>query len=87
MSALSDLSLGVTAREQEVLSLLSRGMTNCEIARALWISPGTVRKHLENVYPKLGVNNRAGAVARFLSQPSLRGGPDLAGDWAEAVRL
>ena len=57
---------GLTAREYEVLSWVCRGKTNPEIARILWISPRTVRKHLENTYAKLGVCTRTGAVARFL---------------------
>lgn len=56
----------LTKREQEVLSWVARGKTNAEIARLLWVSPGTVRKHLENVYAKLGVSTRTAAVARFL---------------------
>jgi DNA-binding CsgD family transcriptional regulator len=56
----------LTKREQEVLSWVARGKTNAEIARLLWLSPGTVRKHLENVYAKLGVSTRTAAVARFL---------------------
>ncbi len=56
----------LTAREREVLAWVARGKTNPEIARLLWVSPGTVRKHLENVYAKLGVNTRTAAVARFL---------------------
>jgi DNA-binding CsgD family transcriptional regulator len=39
----------LTAREREILTWVARGKTNVEIASALWISPGTVRKHLENV--------------------------------------
>ena len=50
-------------REREVLDLVSEGQTNAEIARSLWISPGTVRKHLENVYEKLHVHTRTGAIA------------------------
>jgi DNA-binding CsgD family transcriptional regulator len=56
----------LTPREQEVLSWVSRGKTNAEIARQIWVSPGTVRKHLENVYAKLGVSTRTAAVASFL---------------------
>ncbi|HET9324675.1 MAG TPA: LuxR C-terminal-related transcriptional regulator [Gaiellaceae bacterium] len=57
----------LTGREQEVLAWVARGKTNCEIAELLWVAPSTVRKHLENVYGKLGVNTRTAAVARFLS--------------------
>src|SRR5262245_32065569 len=55
---------GLTPREREVLRLVARGQTNREIARTLWISPNTVRSHLENVFEKLGVTNRVAAVAR-----------------------
>jgi DNA-binding CsgD family transcriptional regulator len=53
----------LTPREREVLELVADGRTNAEVARILWISPGTVRKHLENTYEKLGVHTRTGAVA------------------------
>lgn len=56
----------LTAREREILTWVGRDKTNPQIARILWISPGTVRKHLENIYAKLGVSTRAGAVGRFL---------------------
>jgi DNA-binding CsgD family transcriptional regulator len=56
----------LTTREREVLAWVARGKTNAEIARRLWLSPSTVRKHLENVYAKLGVTTRTAAVARFL---------------------
>jgi DNA-binding CsgD family transcriptional regulator len=58
--------LGLTARESQVLSWVARGKTNPEVAEILWVSPTTVRKHLENVYAKLGVHTRTAAVARFL---------------------
>jgi DNA-binding CsgD family transcriptional regulator len=54
----------LTPRERQVLSWVARGKTNAEIARLLWLAPSTVRKHLENVYAKLGVNTRTAAVAR-----------------------
>jgi DNA-binding CsgD family transcriptional regulator len=56
----------LTVREREVLAWVAQGKTNSEIAQLLWLAPSTVRKHLENVYAKLGVNTRTGAVARFL---------------------
>lgn len=52
----------LTAREHEILIWVSRGKTNSEVAAILWISANTVRKHLENIYAKLGVSNRTGAV-------------------------
>ena len=55
----------LTAREREVLSWVARGETNAEVARRLWLSPGTVRTHLEHVYAKLGVNTRTAAAARL----------------------
>jgi DNA-binding CsgD family transcriptional regulator len=58
--------LGLTAREQQILAWVARGKTNPEIAETLWIAPSTVRKHLENVYAKLGVHTRTAAIARFL---------------------
>jgi DNA-binding CsgD family transcriptional regulator len=45
--------------------LVERGKTNAEIAEILWLSPNTVRKHLENAYGKLGVRTRTAAVARL----------------------
>jgi DNA-binding CsgD family transcriptional regulator len=63
----STASVGLTPREQEVLSWVARGKTNAEVAETLWLSPGTVRKHLENAFAKLGVRTRTAAVARFLA--------------------
>jgi DNA-binding CsgD family transcriptional regulator len=56
----------LTPREREILSWVGRGKTNAEIAELLWLAPSTVRKHLENVYAKLGVRSRTAAVTRFL---------------------
>ncbi|MDB5549455.1 MAG: DNA-binding response regulator [Tardiphaga sp.] len=54
---------GLTTRESEVLSWLSKGKTNRDIAQILGLSPRTVDKHLEQVYAKLGVENRTAAAA------------------------
>jgi DNA-binding CsgD family transcriptional regulator len=53
----------LTPREHEILELVAEGHTNREIAERLWISAGTVRKHLDNVYAKLGVHTRTAAAA------------------------
>jgi DNA-binding NarL/FixJ family response regulator len=56
--------LNVTGREAEVLLWLSRGKSNREIGQILGISPRTVNKHLEQIFVKLGVENRASAAGR-----------------------
>jgi DNA-binding NarL/FixJ family response regulator len=53
----------LSARELEVLELVARGSTNREAARQLFISEATVKTHLLHVYAKLGVPDRASAVA------------------------
>ena len=53
----------LTPREAEILELVAAGLTNVAIAEQLWISPGTVKKHLDNLYAKLGVANRTAAAA------------------------
>jgi HD-GYP domain-containing protein (c-di-GMP phosphodiesterase class II) len=65
---------GLTPREVEVLCLLARGCPNHEIAQRLSISPKTVRNHLEHVYAKAGVTNRA-AAALFAVEHGLVGTP------------
>ncbi|HEY3697230.1 DNA-binding response regulator [Phenylobacterium sp.] len=56
-------ALGLTAREAEVLVWVARGKSNKDISEILNISPRTVNKHLEQVFTKLGVENRAAAAA------------------------
>lgn len=56
---------GLTRREVEVLTAMEAGKTNAEAAADLSLSPGTVKKHLDNIYAKLGVANRTAAVARL----------------------
>jgi DNA-binding CsgD family transcriptional regulator len=57
-------SLGLTHREAEILLWVTRGKTNKEIASALYISSRTVKKHLEHIYEKIGVESRAKAMVR-----------------------
>jgi DNA-binding CsgD family transcriptional regulator len=54
----------LSARENEILDLVARGATNGQIAEQLWLSPATVKKHLENVYAKLEVGSRTAALAQ-----------------------
>jgi DNA-binding NarL/FixJ family response regulator len=61
---------GLTAREIEVLVLLSRGMTQKQIARELTISAKTVSNHEEHIYAKLGVSTR-GAAAMYAMRHGL----------------
>ncbi|HYB01701.1 MAG TPA: response regulator [Ktedonobacteraceae bacterium] len=58
----------LTAREQEVLSLLARGLRNKEIAARLIVSERTVNFHLANIYQKLNVSGRTEALSRALEQ-------------------
>jgi DNA-binding CsgD family transcriptional regulator len=53
----------LTRRELEVLRLVGLGKSNAEVAAELWVSPLTVRSHLENIFAKLAVHSRAEAVA------------------------
>ena len=57
----------LSERELEVLTLLASGRPNKEVARDLFLSVGTVKTHTNNIYRKLGVRNRAEALARARS--------------------
>lgn len=59
--------LGISPREYEVLELLARGPSNREIAKALHVSPNTVKSHLASVYRKLEVSRRTQAVQKARS--------------------
>ncbi|HEU5433827.1 MAG TPA: LuxR C-terminal-related transcriptional regulator, partial [Thermomicrobiales bacterium] len=54
---------GLSVREREVLTLVVEGLTNREIAARLAISDKTVANHLTHIFSKIGVENRAAAVA------------------------
>ncbi len=54
----------LSPRERDVLDLIGAGSTNREIARALHLSPHTIKEHTSTLYRKLGVRNRAQAVHR-----------------------
>lgn len=63
---------GLTRREVEVLRLVARGLTNAAVAEELYISPRTIGKHLESIYSKLNVSNRA-AAASWATEHDLTG--------------
>jgi DNA-binding NarL/FixJ family response regulator len=68
---------GLTQRELEVLNLVARGMSNADIARALFITTKTVKYHLTAIFGRLGVRNRteaaASAIALGLTSPRALG--------------
>ena len=65
-SQLLQTSLNLTAREAEVLLWLTKGKTNRDIGEILGISPRTINKHSENIYKKLGVENRTAAATKAM---------------------
>lgn len=69
----------LSERELEVLEAVARGERNKEIADGLGVSERTVKAHLTNVFNKLGVDSRAGAVAAALRMKLISGGSGLPG--------
>jgi DNA-binding NarL/FixJ family response regulator len=71
---------GLTQRELEVLNLVAQGMSNADIARALFITTKTVKYHLTTIFGKLGVRNRteaaAAAIAMGLTSQRVPGRPE-----------
>lgn len=67
----------ITPREHEVWTLLGAGLTNAHIAERLHLSDNTVKFHLQNLFLKLGVNNRTEAALKYVSMqpPSARSRP------------
>jgi LuxR family transcriptional regulator, maltose regulon positive regulatory protein len=60
----SAMSERLTPRECSILKRLESGLSNKEIAEAIFVSEGTLKWHLHNVYGKLYVKNRSGAITR-----------------------
>src|SRR5215213_5172907 len=59
---------GLSERELEVLLMVARGMSNQQIATSLHLSEATVKRHLANIYPRIGVSSRGEAVRKALSR-------------------
>ena len=64
--------LNLTIREAEVLLWIARGKSNRDVGEILSLSPRTVNKHLEQIYAKLGVENRTSAAALAMRTLSVR---------------
>lgn len=62
------VAVGLSRREHQVIELVAAGRSNSEIAEHLAVSVRTIHKHLEHIYPKLGVHDRSGAVTRWLAE-------------------
>ena len=58
----------LTRREKEILNLIEMGMSNREMAEKLVIAEGTLKRHVANIYQKLGVHNRTQAIKQFYRQ-------------------
>jgi len=58
----------LSSRELEILLLIARGMSNRQISHAIQLSEATVKRHLANLYPKLGVGSRGEATRKALSE-------------------
>ena len=54
----------LTERERDILTMISQGLSNKDIARTLKISPETVKTHVKHIFLKLAVSTRAAAVSR-----------------------
>jgi ATP/maltotriose-dependent transcriptional regulator MalT len=58
----------LSARELEILLLVARGLSNHQIATSLHVAEATVKRHLANVYPKMGVGSRGEAAREALAR-------------------
>lgn len=74
----------LSARQLEVLRLVIDGSSNRQIARHLGISPSTVKRHLADIFGRLGVHSRVAAVGRALTLGILAIDDDL---WSSEERI
>ena len=63
----------LTVKEKEVLALLAKGFSNEEISQELYITVGTAKSHINNLFSKMGVNNRTKAVTKALEMGLIKG--------------
>lgn len=75
------LDSSLTGREREVLLLLGKNLSNQEIGRTLYLSESTVKTHLRSIFRKLGVRNRAEALASALRSGVLERKDVISGDY------
>lgn len=68
----------LTRRESEVIQELSRGLYYKEIAGKIFISPETVKKHVRNIYRKMGVRNRVEATIKYTQENQIKNMPPAA---------
>ena len=84
MAGSIDLVLGgewskvLTPRERQVAFLVTRGLSNKDVARELGLSEGTVKIHLHNIFQKLGAKNRYGLISHAPQSKILLNGDDKA---------
>ena len=67
-----DLSTMLTAREREIVNLVSEGLSSKEVGWRLKLTPGTIKVHLHNIFSKLGIKNRSTLAASVVSQRCTR---------------
>jgi DNA-binding NarL/FixJ family response regulator len=75
---------GLSERELEVLLMVARGMSNHQIAVSLHLSEATVKRHLANIYPRIGVSSRGEAVRKALSNRWITARDIISGEAREA---
>jgi len=64
---------GLTARERQVLQLVTRGLSTSEVAAALWVTPYTVQDHLKSIFEKTGARSRRELVGRLFFEQFMPG--------------
>lgn len=64
--------ISLTQRERQVIGLVAQGLTNRQIAEQLFLSIASIKKHLESIYSKLGVNNKVSAIQRAYKEKLIK---------------